>query len=88
MPSRYTVIRSAALTQTTDQGVYSQNIGSLAGYPFAPYLADGLGRRGSVFFGACIMCVAVAIQTAAQSFGMFIGARQVLPDQNVVREIA
>lgn len=54
-----------------------QNIGSLAGYPFAPYLADGVGRRGSVFFGALVMCVAVAIQTAAQSIGMFIGARLV-----------
>ncbi|TBU24694.1 general substrate transporter [Dichomitus squalens] len=52
-----------------------QNIGSLAGYPFAPYVADGIGRRKSVWLGACIMCVAVAIQTAAQSFGMFIGAR-------------
>lgn len=52
-----------------------QNIGALAGYPFAPYLSDGIGRRGSVFLGAAIMCVAVAVQTAAQSFGMFIGAR-------------
>lgn len=54
-----------------------QNIGSLAGYPFAPYLADGIGRRGTVFIGAFIMCIAVAIQTAAQSIGMFIGARLV-----------
>ena len=29
-----------------------QNIGSLAGLPFAPYLTDGVGRRASVFFGA------------------------------------
>ncbi|KAG1736137.1 hexose transporter [Suillus paluster] len=52
-----------------------QNIGSLAGYPFAPYMSDGIGRRRTVFFGATIMCVATAIQTAAQSVGMFIGAR-------------
>ncbi|KAJ7753074.1 hexose transporter [Mycena maculata] len=52
-----------------------QNIGALAGYPFAPYLSDGLGRRLTVFLGALIMCIAVAIQTAAQSVGMFIGAR-------------
>ncbi|KAJ3528956.1 hypothetical protein NMY22_g9196 [Coprinellus aureogranulatus] len=52
-----------------------QNIGSLAAYPFAPYLADGLGRRTSIFFGASVMCIATAIQTASQSVGMFIGAR-------------
>jgi MFS family permease len=52
-----------------------QNIGSLAAYPFAPYLADGLGRRRTVLIGAFIMVVATVIQTAAQSVGMFIGAR-------------
>ncbi|TFK46860.1 general substrate transporter [Heliocybe sulcata] len=52
-----------------------QNIGSLAAYPFAPYVSDGIGRRGAVFLGACLMCAAVAIQTASQSVGMFIGAR-------------
>ncbi|KIJ61854.1 hypothetical protein HYDPIDRAFT_183058 [Hydnomerulius pinastri MD-312] len=52
-----------------------QNIGALAGYPFAPYMSDGIGRRKTVFFGATIMCIATAVQTAAQSVGMFIGAR-------------
>ncbi|KAI0032687.1 hexose transporter [Vararia minispora EC-137] len=52
-----------------------QNIGSLCAYPFAPYVADGLGRRTSIFLGACIMIVATSVQSAAQSFGMFIGAR-------------
>ncbi|KAF8551822.1 hexose transporter [Imleria badia] len=52
-----------------------QNIGALAGYPFAPYLSDGLGRRQAVWFGAAIMCIATAIQTASQSVEMFIGAR-------------
>ncbi|KAJ6626175.1 hexose transporter [Mycena sp. CBHHK59/15] len=52
-----------------------QNIGALAGYPFAPYLADGIGRRPTVFLGALIMVIATAIQTASQSVGMFIGAR-------------
>ncbi|KAJ7264115.1 hexose transporter [Mycena haematopus] len=52
-----------------------QTIGGLAGYPFAPYMADGLGRRPTVFFGAAIMVVATAVQTASQSVGMFIGAR-------------
>ncbi|KAG5646741.1 hypothetical protein DXG03_002423 [Asterophora parasitica] len=52
-----------------------QNIGSLAAYPIAPYLSDGLGRRPAIFIGAVIMCIATAIQTASQSVGMFIGAR-------------
>ncbi|KAJ7610440.1 hexose transporter [Roridomyces roridus] len=52
-----------------------QNIGSLAGYPFAPYLCDGIGRRPTVFIGAVIMSLATVIQTASQSVGMFIGAR-------------
>ncbi|CAL1699477.1 unnamed protein product [Somion occarium] len=52
-----------------------QNIGSLAGYPFAPYLSDGLGRRPAIWIGSTIMLVAVALQAAAQNWGMFIGAR-------------
>ncbi|KAJ7104354.1 general substrate transporter [Mycena belliarum] len=52
-----------------------QNIGALAGYPFAPYMSDGIGRRPTVFFGAVIMVIATAIQTASQSVGMFVGAR-------------
>jgi len=52
-----------------------QNIGCLAAYPISPYMADGLGRRTSIFFGAAIMCIATALQTASQSVGMFIGAR-------------
>lgn len=55
--------------------IYSQNIGALAAYPFAPYLSDGVGRRPAVFIGAVIMCGATALQTASQSVGMFIGAR-------------
>ena len=52
-----------------------QNIGSLGALPFAPYLADGLGRKKSIFIGAFIMVAGAIIQTAAQSVNMFIGAR-------------
>ncbi|KAF9499272.1 hexose transporter [Pleurotus eryngii] len=52
-----------------------QNIGSLAAYPFSPYLSDGIGRKYTVMLGAMIMCIATVIQTASQSVGMFIGAR-------------
>jgi len=52
-----------------------QNIGALAATPLAPYMTDGVGRRYSVLFGASIMIVGAIVQTAAQSVGMFIGAR-------------
>lgn len=52
-----------------------KNIGALAGYPFAPYLCDGIGRRPTVFIGALLVVIATAIQTASQSVEMFIGAR-------------
>ncbi|PPQ64206.1 hypothetical protein CVT24_008624 [Panaeolus cyanescens] len=52
-----------------------QNIGSLCAYPFAPYVTDGLGRRSTIWLGAAIMVIATIIQTAAQNFGMFVGAR-------------
>ncbi|GJJ12800.1 hypothetical protein Clacol_007045 [Clathrus columnatus] len=52
-----------------------QNIGSLAGYPFAPYLSDGLGRKKTILIGAFIMTAATILQTASQNVGMFIGAR-------------
>jgi sugar porter (SP) family MFS transporter len=52
-----------------------QNIGSLAAYPFAPYLSDGIGRRRTIWLGALIMIIACVIQTASQNVSMFIGAR-------------
>ncbi|KAI8972167.1 hexose transporter [Trametes punicea] len=52
-----------------------QNIGSVAAYPFSPYVSDGLGRRFAVILGATIMCIATVLQTASHSVGMFIGAR-------------
>jgi sugar porter (SP) family MFS transporter len=52
-----------------------QNIGSLAAYPFSPYLSDGIGRRPTIFVGAFIMVGATVLQTASQNVNMFIGAR-------------
>lgn len=52
-----------------------QTIGSLAALPMALYVADGLGRRTSIFVGALILCAATAVQTTATSLDMFIGAR-------------
>lgn len=52
-----------------------QNIGSLGALPMAPYVSDGLGRRATIWMGAAIMVAATVVQTASQSFGMFVGAR-------------
>lgn len=50
-----------------------QNIGGIAGLPFAPYISDRFGRRMTIFLGCILMLIATAIQTAAQNIGMFIG---------------
>ncbi|CCM06853.1 uncharacterized protein FIBRA_09158 [Fibroporia radiculosa] len=52
-----------------------QNIGSLAAYPFAPYLSDGIGRRATIFIGAIITIAGVAVQSASYNIGMFIAGR-------------
>ncbi|EXJ68776.1 uncharacterized protein A1O5_07707 [Cladophialophora psammophila CBS 110553] len=52
--------------------------GALAGLLFVPFMLDGLGRRTTLTIGASIMLVGVALQSAAQSFGMFVGARFIL----------
>jgi MFS family permease len=53
--------------------IYS--IGSLAGLPFAPWLADTYGRRASIWAGCSILFIGVAIQAASTSFRMFVAAR-------------
>jgi hypothetical protein len=68
-------VRSLCSAYTHPTDPYPQNIGALAGYPFAPYVADYFGRRPSIFLGALIMCGATALQTASKTVGMFIAAR-------------
>ncbi|EJF64973.1 general substrate transporter [Dichomitus squalens] len=53
----------------------AQVIGSIAGLPFTPLSADHLGRKPTLFVGAVIMLAGVALQSAARTIGMFIGAR-------------
>ncbi|KDQ20220.1 hypothetical protein BOTBODRAFT_27639 [Botryobasidium botryosum FD-172 SS1] len=55
-----------------------QNIGALAATPFAPYFADIFGRKYCILFGASLVAIGVALQSASQNFGMFIGARAIL----------
>ncbi|KDR69158.1 hypothetical protein GALMADRAFT_77588 [Galerina marginata CBS 339.88] len=52
-----------------------QNIGSLSALPFAPYMADIMGRKSCIVWGACLMIIGTVIQTASQNVNMFIGAR-------------
>ncbi|EIW57527.1 MFS general substrate transporter [Trametes versicolor FP-101664 SS1] len=53
----------------------AQVIGSIAGLPLAPFAADSLGRRPTLFIGALVMLAGVSLQSAAFNIGMFIGAR-------------
>lgn len=55
-----------------------QNIGTIAGLPFAPYVSDWFGRRFAIAFGCCLMLLGTALQTACQNFGMFIAARGII----------
>ena len=61
---------SLRLEKTDESG--SIRVSSL---PFSAFVADKWGRRFAIFFGSCLMLCGVAIQTASQNIGMFIGAR-------------
>jgi sugar porter (SP) family MFS transporter len=50
-------------------------IGSIVGLPFAPYISDKFGRRIAIMCGIFFMMIGIALQTAANSFSMFIAAR-------------
>lgn len=52
-----------------------QNIGTIAGLPFAPYVSDYFGRRFGIALGCVLMLIGTALQTASQNIGMFIAAR-------------
>lgn len=56
----------------------SMSLGSLCGLFFNPYIIDWLGRKSGIVIGCVIMLVAVALQSGAQNFGMFIAARLIL----------
>jgi MFS family permease len=56
----------------------SMSLGSIIGNCFVPYTVDRWGRRYGIIIGSIIMLVAVALQTAAQNFGMFVAARIVI----------
>lgn len=50
-------------------------VGSICGLPFAPYISDYFGRRLAIVTGIFFMMLGIALQTASQNFGMFVGAR-------------
>ncbi|RVD82109.1 uncharacterized protein DFL_006543 [Arthrobotrys flagrans] len=51
------------------------SVGSIVAVPFSPFLSDWRGRRVAIMIGLFIMFIGVALQSAAQNLGMFIGAR-------------
>lgn len=55
-----------------------QSIGGIVGLPFAPFLNDRFGRRWTLWIGASIMIIGVALQTSAQNVGMFIACRGII----------
>ncbi|KAF8575652.1 general substrate transporter [Ramaria rubella] len=52
-----------------------QRVGGIAVLPILPYLADGMGRRFTVFTGAAIMVLGAIVQASSHNVGTFIGAR-------------
>ncbi|KAH8809347.1 hexose transporter [Xylogone sp. PMI_703] len=52
-----------------------QSVGSICSLPYAPYLADAIGRKRTILFGSCFVALGVALQTGAQNIGMFIAGR-------------
>ncbi|KAG2074267.1 general substrate transporter [Suillus decipiens] len=53
----------------------AQSIGTLSGIPLSPCMADLLGRRASMFFGATIVLAGILTQALSTSVHIFIGAR-------------
>ncbi|KAJ9156582.1 Hexose transporter [Pleurostoma richardsiae] len=50
-------------------------IGGIVSFPFAQIVADQLGRRNGVFFGASLILLAAILQGAAHNLAMFVIAR-------------
>ncbi|KAG2367842.1 general substrate transporter [Suillus spraguei] len=53
----------------------AQSIGALCGIPLTPYVADLLGRRATMFFGATIVVAGILTQALSTTVQVFIGAR-------------
>lgn len=52
-----------------------QVIGGIAALPFAPMLADRLGRRVGILIGSLIIIAGAGIQGGGSSMGTFLGGR-------------
>jgi MFS family permease len=69
----FNAIQVSSFLSAPSTRCWLQNIGGIAGLPFAPYISDRFGRRVTIFGACIIMLIATALQTASQSIGMFIG---------------
>jgi len=59
------------------QGILNaiQSIGAVCSLPIAPYLADRIGRKLSIFVGSLIVVLGAGLQSGARDVGMFIAGR-------------
>lgn len=73
---------------TTGLNTASVFIGSIFGPMIAGVVADRLGRRPGIFWGAIVTLVGIVLQTAAQDIAMFVIARVVLGFGSAVGGIA
>ncbi|KAF3014777.1 hypothetical protein E8E14_010857 [Neopestalotiopsis sp. 37M] len=55
-----------------------QNVGQLVGMPFCAWICDTWGRKPALLGSALVLIIGVALQTAAQSTGMFIAGRGII----------
>ena len=53
-------------------------MGGILGALLAQPLADKFGRRQSIIGGCNIVCIGIALQTAAQDIGMFVAGRLII----------
>ncbi|CAK7243036.1 MAG: hypothetical protein STHCBS139747_004543 [Sporothrix thermara] len=62
--------------------------GQLGALVVAAPLMQRLGRRWPIVIGSCILLVGVALQTAANSYGMFVAARVLVGFGNTIQNTA
>jgi MFS family permease len=58
--------------------IKNENSGSIAAFPFAPYVSDKFGRRVGMFTGAIIIIVGAILTSTANTVAQFIVGRFVL----------
>ncbi|KAI6779244.1 uncharacterized protein J7T54_007771 [Emericellopsis cladophorae] len=63
-------------------------IGSIASFPFAPYLADHFGRKVPIALGCLIMVLGAFLSTFTNGMGMYLGGRFLVGFGNSLAQLA